>query len=139
MEPVVRIDPLTFQLPVGSLGSTGMGSGGGGASAAGAVGGGVQVPITATATLVVNPEGGPKVYQCRFCEYSSNASASVVTHERRHTGEKPFSCAFCPYTAARKGQVRLLCDPVRVLVLVLALTLYPSMGLSDVQARMQRR
>ena len=86
----------------------------------------MQVPITATATLVVNPEGGPKVYQCRFCEYSSNASASVVTHERRHTGEKPFSCAFCPYTAARKGQVGLLCDPVRVLVLVLAFTLYPS-------------
>jgi hypothetical protein len=52
------------------------------------------------------PAGGPKQYQCRFCEYASHAAASVMTHERRHTGEKPFSCSFCPYVAARKGQVR---------------------------------
>ena len=45
------------------------------------------------------------VYQCRFCDYSSRASASVAVHERRHTGEKPFSCRFCSYVAARKGQV----------------------------------
>lgn len=45
------------------------------------------------------------LYKCRYCDYSSKASASVMVHERRHTGEKPFSCRYCPYTAARKGQV----------------------------------
>ncbi len=44
--------------------------------------------------LATSAAGKPLLFKCRYCTYSSKASASVVVHERRHTGEKPFKCRY---------------------------------------------
>ena len=45
------------------------------------------------------------LHRCRFCDYKSQFSASMVVHERIHTGDKRFACSHCNYTATRKWQV----------------------------------
>ncbi len=44
-------------------------------------------------------------FHCRHCEYQSTYKCNVITHERRHTGDKPFQCPYCDYRAVRQVDV----------------------------------
>jgi len=42
-----------------------------------------------------------KLYSCSLCDYKSKTSSSLVIHKRTHTGEKPYSCSLCGYKSVQ--------------------------------------
>ena len=43
-----------------------------------------------------------KLYNCEFCEYTSNNQHHVFRHRRIHTQERPFKCDLCFYSSTQK-------------------------------------
>lgn len=49
-------------------------------------------------------------HNCNYCPYSSVDRASVVKHERTHTGERPFVCQYCQKSFAVRGTLLKHCQ-----------------------------
>ena len=44
-------------------------------------------------------------HYCDICAKGFYSMASVETHRRIHTGERPFSCSLCAYSCNVKGNL----------------------------------
>ena len=38
---------------------------------------------------------GIRKYQCSYCAYVTQKKCNIITHTRKHTGERPFMCLIC--------------------------------------------
>lgn len=55
-------------------------------------------------TQMPQPAGALR-YQCSYCPYATRQRASLVVHERVHTGERPFRCHVCNRGFAHRSHV----------------------------------
>uniref|UniRef100_A0A8D8SNT0 Zinc finger Y-chromosomal protein 1 n=2 Tax=Cacopsylla melanoneura TaxID=428564 RepID=A0A8D8SNT0_9HEMI len=43
---------------------------------------------------------------CVFCAYHTSVRTSMVTHIRRHIGQKPYRCNYCDYKAIQGSNLK---------------------------------
>ncbi|XP_070569629.1 zinc finger protein Pegasus-like [Ptychodera flava] len=48
----------------------------------------------------------PKLYRCRYCEYTTKFATNRLIHERRHLGKKPYMCKYCDYAATQSTTLK---------------------------------
>lgn len=47
----------------------------------------------------------PPLFKCSECDFISTHQSTMITHTRRHTGEKPFPCPHCDYRSTTSSNV----------------------------------
>ncbi|XP_072514036.1 uncharacterized protein [Salminus brasiliensis] len=52
------------------------------------------------------PGAVPKPYQCSFCQKQFATKATLIIHQRVHTGERPYQCFFCDQAFTRSDRLK---------------------------------